>query len=405
MPKEEPHLRELRKHRLAKRAKMETAKNNGPSAGAAGGAVTGTVAFQAVGNGALLLYTDHNRILFNCGEGTQRLATEQCPPRALAQLSSVFFTSRRWRRIGGLPGMCLTARAAGAPDVALRGPGGAGGGCPGLFESVRHFVQLQEFDVVAKEASEVYSDGTLEVESVPIGYTGPEVAPEALDKSWRSRNDDSEEEKSEHPFPTVDQTAMAYVVRIRGKPGRLLVERCTELGVPKGPLLGQLKAGQDVTLADGRTVSSAEVTAPASPDQTCLVVECPTQHHLADLVQSDKISSVLSSSSSSSSLPFVFHFTPEAVVQTKEYLAWMSKCGEGASHVMLNERSAEFPSRDILSYAARLRTLTPRLFPDLWEVNKVYLSSSFRIALFCYVLAFSSSSSGGHCDGFQSLQK
>ena len=67
MPKEEPHLAPLRECRNAKR-RRDAIKG-----------VPHNVYFQIVGNGttggarSLFFYTDVNRYLFNCGEGTQRL--------------------------------------------------------------------------------------------------------------------------------------------------------------------------------------------------------------------------------------------------------------------------------------------------------------------------------------------
>ncbi len=82
MPKEEPHLRGLREQRLAKRARMSEEKQIAKSGCGGVGGVSGGVSFQCLGNGdALLLYTDQDRILFNCGEGTQRITTGTAPPR------------------------------------------------------------------------------------------------------------------------------------------------------------------------------------------------------------------------------------------------------------------------------------------------------------------------------------
>lgn len=61
--------------------------------------------------------------------------------------------------------------------------------------------------------------------------------------------------KLEHVIP-------CYGFRIEQKPlpGELLVEKARDLGVPKGPLLGKLKKGNDVTLEDGTIVYSKDVT-------------------------------------------------------------------------------------------------------------------------------------------------
>jgi len=47
-----------------------------------------------------------------------------------------------------------------------------------------------------------------------------------------------------------------------------MIEKCLEYGVPSGPLLGQLKRGEDVTLSNGRVVKAASVRSPDAPTTT-----------------------------------------------------------------------------------------------------------------------------------------
>lgn len=60
--------------------------------------------------------------MFNCGEGTQRLAHEH--KTKLARLEHIFITHTTWNRIGGLPGLCLTVQDSGVPNLTLHGPPG-----------------------------------------------------------------------------------------------------------------------------------------------------------------------------------------------------------------------------------------------------------------------------------------
>lgn len=61
-----------------------------------------------------------HRYLFNCGEGTQRLAHEH--KMKLSKLEHVFITHSSWKNFGGLPGMCLTLQDSGVSEVVLHGP-------------------------------------------------------------------------------------------------------------------------------------------------------------------------------------------------------------------------------------------------------------------------------------------
>lgn len=55
---------------------------------------------------------------------------------------------------------------------------------------------------------------------------------------------------------------MAYICQLQPRPGALNLDKCVRLGVPAGPLLGKLKAGEDVVLPNGNVVSSKEVREP-----------------------------------------------------------------------------------------------------------------------------------------------
>lgn len=60
--------------------------------------------------------------MFNCGEGTQRLAHEH--KTKLARLEHIFMTRTTWDRTGGLPGLSLTLQDTGVPNLTLHGPDG-----------------------------------------------------------------------------------------------------------------------------------------------------------------------------------------------------------------------------------------------------------------------------------------
>lgn len=60
--------------------------------------------------------------MFNCGEGTQRLAHEH--KIKIARLEHIFVTHPCWNNIGGLPGLALTVQEVGVPDLTFHGPAG-----------------------------------------------------------------------------------------------------------------------------------------------------------------------------------------------------------------------------------------------------------------------------------------
>lgn len=70
---------------------------------------------------------------------------------------------------------------------------------------------------------------------------------------------------SDSSLNRINAVAMAYVCRLKPKPGLLDLDQCVKHNVPPGPLLGLLKSGKDITLPDGTLVKSSDVTSPDDP--------------------------------------------------------------------------------------------------------------------------------------------
>lgn len=162
--------------------------------------------------------------LFDCGEATQHQILETTiKPR---KIDKIFVTHLHGDHIYGLPGF-IGSRSflGGDTPLTIYGP-------KGLKEWVTmtnavtgthltyplHFVEVEE--------GVVFENEHFIVRAMPL----------------------------EHVVP-------CFGYRIEQKPlaGALDIVKATALGVPKGPLLGRLKAGEHVTLADGTIVQSEDV--------------------------------------------------------------------------------------------------------------------------------------------------
>jgi ribonuclease Z len=53
--------------------------------------------------------------------------------------------------------------------------------------------------------------------------------------------------------------AYGYRISEKDRPGRFNVEKAVELGIPSGPIYGQLKRGETVTLPDGRKIRGTDL--------------------------------------------------------------------------------------------------------------------------------------------------
>lgn len=54
-------------------------------------------------------------------------------------------------------------------------------------------------------------------------------------------------------------TSIVFICKLQPRPGALLLSKCVDMGVTPGPLLGKLKAGEDIILPNGTRVSSKDV--------------------------------------------------------------------------------------------------------------------------------------------------
>jgi ribonuclease Z len=176
---------------------------------------------------ALLVRRGGERLLFDCGEGTQRQLLQSSV--GLVDLPEVFLTHFHADHFLGLPGMLKTfaLRGRDAP-LTVYGPPGL----KDLFSVLRRIVGRLPY--------------ALELREVRPG--------EALDRDgYRVL-----------VFPVAHGVAaVGYALVEEPRPGRFDVEAADALGVPPGRERGVLQHGESLTLDDGRTITPDAVLGPA----------------------------------------------------------------------------------------------------------------------------------------------
>ncbi|MFC7684832.1 ribonuclease Z [Ureibacillus sp. GCM10028918] len=165
--------------------------------------------------------------LFDCGEATQhQILHTSIRPR---KVEKIFITHLHGDHIFGLPGFLSSRSFLGGEDtLTLYGPKG-----------------LQEWVATTLNVSKTHLTYAIEYVEVQEGVIFE-------DDQFIVRA-----QLLEHVIP-----CFGYRIEQKALKGELLIEKARNLGVPKGPLLGKLKNGEDITLEDGRKVLSQAVTAP-----------------------------------------------------------------------------------------------------------------------------------------------
>lgn len=187
---------------------------------------------------ALKLLEERGSIwLFDCGEATQhQILHTTIKPR---KVDKVFITHLHGDHIFGLPGF-ISSRSflGGEGPLTIYGP-------TGLKQWLEQTLRLTKthltYELIIEEvkAGIIFEDEQFTVKALPL-----------------------------------EHVVECFGFRIEQKPlaGELLIGKATALGVPKGPLLGQLKAGKDVVLENGTIVHSADVTSPPQEGFTLAIL-------------------------------------------------------------------------------------------------------------------------------------
>uniref|UniRef100_A0AAX7UZ76 Zinc phosphodiesterase ELAC protein 2 n=1 Tax=Astatotilapia calliptera TaxID=8154 RepID=A0AAX7UZ76_ASTCA len=335
-----------------------------------------TVYLQVVGAGSrdnaasVYVFSEFNRYLFNCGEGTQRLMQEH--KLKAARLDNIFLTRLSWENVGGLSGMILTLKDTGVPECVLSGP-------PQLenyLNAIKSFSgPLEDIKLsVRPYTEETYSDDTMTVYQVPIfggnrshrsGRNSPtQATPQKADVSMQQ----SLQILGERRTAARDSSlVVAFACKLHPKKGNFLVAQAKELGLPVGtaaigPIIAALKDGKSI-VHEGKEIRPEQVCTPTDPGPVFIMVECPSEEFLGALCTNQQYQT----GGTEDPAALVVHMTPESVLKTDQYKKWMERFPSTTEHLILNEHACTIHNIRSHKIQAQLNMIHPEIFPQLKE--------------------------------------
>ena len=185
---------------------------------------------------AVLLEREGDRLLFDCGEGTQR---QMMRFRTGFGIDVICISHLHGDHILGLPGLLQTMDFNGrtAPLELIAPPGGQA--------AIEELIGVGGFSPSFPLRISTASAGTPAVDTAAYSVT---------------------------PVPTDHRggPSVGYLLREADRLGRFDRARAEALGVPPGPLFGRLHRGESVELADGEVIHSEDVVGPARPGRQVL---------------------------------------------------------------------------------------------------------------------------------------
>ena len=165
--------------------------------------------------------------LFDCGEGTQHQFLRS--DLRVSQIRRIFITHMHGDHTFGLMGLLASCGLAGNPQqIDIYGP-------PDLDQYLKacrrysqtHFSYPVNVHIVSPGL--VFEDDEFTVTCAPLKHRVP---------------------------------AFGYRITEKDRPGHFDVEKARSLNIPSGPIYGQLKRGEKVKLADGRTIDGKTLCGP-----------------------------------------------------------------------------------------------------------------------------------------------
>ncbi|CAL1538856.1 unnamed protein product [Lymnaea stagnalis] len=337
---------------------------------------------------SILVTTEYSRYMFNCGEGTQRLAAMSKVLRTTAfakisGLETIFITHKSWENTGGLLGMAMTlegqknpdsktylsrdisvkAFSKNVPEVKIYGPPNV----ENIAMMAKKFSVSSNMNIAKGEG--VYEDFAVKIE--PVRFFKDESQrnkettsvenPEPAKKRQRRQSD-----------PLVHNSrdvAFAYIITAKAPLPKINVEKCLDAGITIGPMVGMLQRGQSVVLENGRVVHPEEVTDISIADtRPFLVLECPSLEFLPSLSK-NKVLQEYITENPEKSFSIVIHMTPASVFNSKDYQLWMKRLHDSTDHLVLNSDAVAADLIRVRDHQARLNLVSKDLFPLLPEID------------------------------------
>ena len=277
----------------------------------------------ARGTAATLIRRGGDRLLVDCGEGTQRQLLRS--DVGLVDLEHVFLTHLHADHVLGLPGMLKTFGLRGRDvPITVYGPRGTRallGALGVVVGRVAYPLQVVELGPGESVGLEDYR-----IETFAVAH---------------------------------GTTAVGYALREDERPGRFDVSAAEALGVPSGPLRGALQRGEAVTLPDGRVVRPADVLGAPRRGRTVVITG-----------DTAAAASVVEAAAGADVLVHEATFLAEERARAKE--TGHSTAAEAAlvareaevGLLALTHLSARYPPSDVADEARQLfpRTVVPRDF-------------------------------------------
>lgn len=321
------HVHQIAKsisHENHRRQKAQTISNISPAQ------------LQVIGSGAadqpasVILRVYNKLYLFNCGEGIKRYCQDS--QINFKKITNVFFTQSKWNCIGGIINLVYMTFAHMQRPPNFHGP-----------QNLQTI--FQRMICLSSQTAAVHKYFTSDIFTSNQQYEDDRVVIEPIELQSQSQMD----------------ITVIYLCKIKRRRGNYSLQKASDRSIPI-EALPKLLRGEDVTLDDGRIITSNDLRLPDMPEIVFMckfiktnkdkfsvifkgklifwqisVIDVPNDGFLPALETNEKLKNLLEQTKSTG-IEVIVQFTPQNVMNTSQYQHFLRKIG-AKRQLIANDRN------------------------------------------------------------------
>ncbi|XP_030969986.1 tRNAse Z TRZ4, mitochondrial-like isoform X2 [Quercus lobata] len=262
---------------------------------------------------SVMLFFDKQRFIFNAGEGLQRFCTEH--KIKLSKIDHIFLSRVCSETAGGLPGLLLTLAGMGDEGMSVNvwGPSDL----KYLVDAMKSFIPnaamvhtrsfgpMLSSDTASMPDSSQFQEPIVLIDDEVVKISAILLRPSCLDRSPHLNEEPVMQNPSERGLDErmdpngktgsimkPGDMSVIYVCELPEIKGKFDPAKAVSLGLKPGPKYRELQLGNSVKSdRQNITVHPSDVMGPSVPGPIVLLVDCPTESHLQELLCVQSLSS------------------------------------------------------------------------------------------------------------------
>jgi ribonuclease Z len=229
------------------------------------------------------------------------------------------------------------------PGLDVIGPAGT----QQFIHSLRHFMRRDAYQVTVREGAYAQTCNNISKKRKRNGEVNEEYFSIESIVCLQKRDSKTTGTSPQEPSHGLKKQVLSFLFTSPPIQGKFLTDRAKSLGIPPGPLYGQLKNGKSVTFTDNdgkdHTVESHQVVEPGSPSISTAVLYYPSIEVLEQLRESEQLRRLRERGPKDPLLELVVHIAPMELFSSALCKEWTRSFEENVQHMYVESGASGTP--------------------------------------------------------------